>query len=183
VRELSLHILDVVENSLAAEATHITIEIDENLAEDRLTIIVTDDGKGMDRETAARAVDPFFSTRTTRHVGLGLPLFKAAADHCDGQLSVESAPDKGTKVTVQFQHSHIDRAPLGDMVTTLMSILLSDRLVNLSYIHRRGDRSFEFDTEEIRRTLKDIPISHPAVRDWMLDYLTEGEAMLSDVDG
>ena len=178
MRELSLHILDVVENSLAARATRITLEIAESLEDDRLRITISDDGMGMNQEMARRAVDPFFSTRTTRRIGLGLPMFKAAAEHCNGHFVLESEPGKGTTVSAQFQHSHIDRAPLGNMATTLMSILLSDRLQSLGYVHRVDDRCFEFDTDEIRQTLEDVPISHLLVREWLLDHLSEGEASL-----
>jgi hypothetical protein len=180
VRELSLHILDVVENSLAAKATRINIEIVECLAEDRLTITIEDNGVGMDQEMAIRSVDPFFSTRSTRRIGLGLPLFKAAAEHCNGQFRLESEPGKATTICVQFQHSHIDRVPVGNMTGTLMSLLLSDRLLSLGYVHHVGDRTFEFDTEDVKQTLEDVPISHPLVQEWLLDHLSEGENSLWD---
>jgi anti-sigma regulatory factor (Ser/Thr protein kinase) len=179
VRELALHILDVVENSLAAGARHITIMIDEDLAADRLTIRVVDDGRGMDRETAQRALDPFYTTRTTRHVGLGLPLFKAAAERCKGSLRLESAPGQGTTVTAEFRHSHIDRAPLGDLPATLLGLLLSDRPAEIRYVHRLNGNEFVFDTQEVRGALgADVPLTHPAVRDWMRSFLSEGEAEL-----
>ena len=183
MRELSLHVLDVVENSLAAGATHITLEIDENLQEDRLTIAVTDNGHGMDAETVNRALDPFYTTRTTRHVGLGLPLFKAAAERCNGRLVLESAPGDGTRVQVSFQRSHIDRAPLGNMVSTLLGILLAERVAEVRYVHRVGDQQFGFDTEEIRRTLGGVSMSHPLVQEWLQGFLTEGEAGVSDGQG
>jgi hypothetical protein len=176
VRELALHLLDVVENSLAAGARHITIEIDEDLAADRLRIRVTDDGRGMDAETAQRALDPFFTTRTTRHVGLGLPLFKAAAERCNGALQLSSTLGQGTTVRAEFQRSHIDRAPLGDMPSTLLGLLLSDRPAEIRYTHRLGERTFVFDTAQVRAELGDVPMTHPLVRDWMRDYLIEGES-------
>jgi hypothetical protein len=178
VRELSLHILDVVENSLAAGATRISIEITERLKDDQLIITIADNGTGMNQEMARRAVDPFFSTRTTRRIGLGLPLFKAAAEHCGGHFTLESEPGNGTTVSAHFQHSHIDRSPLGNMATTLMSILLSDRLQSLGYVHRVDDRCFEFDTDEIKQMLEDVPVSHPLVREWVFGHLSEGQAGL-----
>ena len=180
MRELSLHILDVVENSLAARATRINIEIVERLEEDQLAITIEDNGVGMDREMAIRSVNPFFSTRSTRRIGLGLPLLKAAAEHCNGQFHLESEPGKGTTVSVQFQHSHIDRVPIGNMADTLMSILLSDRLMSLGYVHSVGDRCFEFDTDDIKQMLEDVPVSHPLVREWLFAYLSEGENSLWD---
>jgi len=179
VRELALHILDVVENSLAAGARHITIEIEEDLAADSLTIRVMDDGRGMDEETAQRALDPFYTTRTTRHVGLGLPLFKAAAERSAGELRLTSSPGQGTTVTARFQHSHIDRAPLGDLPATLLGLLLSDRSAEIRYVHRLDGREFVFDTREVRDALgADVPLTHPAVREWMRSYLTENEEVL-----
>ena len=178
MRELALHILDVVENSLAAGATRIAIRVEEDLAQDSLTITVEDNGRGMDQETMGRAVDPFFSTRATRRVGLGLPLLKAAAERCNGWLRIESTPGQGTQVVARFQHSHVDRAPLGNMAATLMGILLSDRLGDLRYVHTVNGRSFQLDTAEIRRELAGAPLSHPAVRSWLQEYLREGEASL-----
>jgi len=180
MRELSLHILDVLENALEAGATKVELEIDEDLHADRLMIAVRDNGRGMDAQTARRALDPFFTTRTTRHVGLGLPLFAAAARRCDGDLSLESAPGRGTAVTVTFRHSHLDRAPLGDVTGTLLAFLLSERGAGLRFVyhHRVNSRSFGLDTAAVRVELGDIPLSHPLVREWLRDYISEGEAEL-----
>lgn len=180
MRELSLHILDIVQNSLEAGATHITIEIDEDLAEDRLTIRVMDNGRGMDAETLRRVTDPFFTTRKTRKVGLGLPLLKAAAEQCNGRLTIQSAPGQGTTVTAEFQHSHIDRAPLGDMPASLMTILLAEQPVEVRYVHRVNERQFVLDTRELREALGDVPLTHPKVRQWLYEYLRQGEAGLWD---
>ena len=178
MRELSLHILDVLENSIEAGATHTDLTIEEDLERDILRIVVRDDGRGMSEEFAHQVLDPFVTTRTTRHVGLGLPLFAAAAGRCNGGLSIESEPGVGTTVTATFQHSHIDRAPLGDIVTSLMAVILFQRPVDIHYKHTVDDRSFEFDTEEIRRELGAIPLSHPRVRRWLESALTEGIASL-----
>jgi hypothetical protein len=175
VRELSLHILDVLQNSLEAGASKVTLTIEEDLMADRLTITVTDNGRGMDADTVTKVLDPFFTTRTTRHVGLGLPLFAAAARRCNGDLVVESELGKGTTVRATFQHSHIDRAPLGDIRNTILSFLLAARPVDLHYVHRVNDRQFEFDTADIRAELGNVPLSHPAVRDWLSEFIAEGE--------
>jgi len=178
VRELSLHVLDVMENALEAGATRIEVRIDEDLGADRLTMEVADNGRGMSKEMTQRVLDPFFTTRKTRHVGLGLPLFAAAARRCDGDLTVESEPGKGTRVRATFRHSHIDRAPLGDMPSALMAILLSGRPVDLAYVHRVGEAEFAFDSAEVRRELGDVPLTHPAVRRWLWQTLQEGEKSL-----
>ena len=181
MRELSLHILDVLENALEAGATEVTLEIDEDLRADRLVIAVRDNGRGMDAQTARRALDPFFTTRTTRHVGLGLPLFAAAARRCEGDLSLVSAPGQGTAVTATFQHSHVDRAPLGDLTGTLLAFLLSERGAGLHFVYRHlvNGRSFDLDTSAIRAELGDIPLSHSLVRQWLRDFIAEGEAELA----
>jgi hypothetical protein len=177
MRELSLHILDALENSLEAGATAVELVIWEDLAADWLTITIRDDGRGMNGDQLARIFDPFFTTRETRHVGLGIPLFKAATESCNGELTIESQPGKGTTLQATFQHSHIDRAPLGDITGTLMAVILSG-YCDLRYIHRVGGREFEFSTKDIQSELGDIPLTHPAVRNWLRDYIIEGEESL-----
>ncbi len=175
MRELSLHVLDLLENSLEAGATRICVEIDEQPCQNLLKITVADNGRGMDAETQTCALDPFFTTRSTRHVGLGLPLLRAAAERCGGGLELQSQPGVGTTVVATFERDHIDRAPLGDMVSTLMGALLSRREGwDLRYTHRVGDRVFTFDTAQIREILGEVPLWHPAVRDWLQAYLRQG---------
>jgi len=178
VLELSLHILDVLENAVEAGATRVGLRIEEDLEADRLTIEIIDNGKGMDEETLARVLDPFFTTRRTRHVGLGLPLFAAAAERCNGALHVESQVGQGMRVVVTFQHSHIDRAPLGDVKGTLLAFLMTGRPIDLHYVHRMDGRTFEFDTAELRAELGDMPLTLPAVRRWLGEFIGEGEGEL-----
>jgi hypothetical protein len=180
MRELSLHMLDVLENALAAGATQIDVDIDEQVAADRLSIRIQDNGRGMDADMVQRVLDPFFTTRTTRHVGLGLPLFAAAASRCDGALTVQSEPGRGTTVTAMFRHSHLDRAPLGDMPGTLLAFLLygAGPVPRLRYRHRVNGETFELDTTEIEAELGGIPLWHPPVRAWLGETLREGEAQV-----
>ncbi len=178
MRELSLHILDVLENSVEAGATRIELLIQEDLEKDGLTITVKDNGRGMTDELVRRVLDPFVTTRTTRHVGLGLPLFAAAAHRCDGDLRMQSAVGVGTTVTATFRLSHIDRAPLGDIAGSLMAVILSDRAVDIAYTHKVDGRTFELDTAAMRRELGDVPLSHPLVREWLESTLAEGLAGL-----
>jgi len=184
MRELALHILDVVENALEANARHIELIVIEDHTTDRLTITVRDDGRGMDAETVQKVRDPFYTTRTTRHVGLGVPLLDAAAERCAGGLDIQSTPGQGTTLTATFQHSHIDRAPLGDMPSTLMGILLREQAFDLSYAHRirvgTCDHIFELDTREIRQQLGDVPLAAPAVRRWLGEYIAQGERGLEE---
>lgn len=178
MRELSLHILDALENSVEAGATRLELLIKEDLKKDVLQIVIRDNGRGMSEEFVQQVLNPFVTTRTTRHVGLGLPLFAAAARRCNGDVRIESEPGVGTTVTATFQHSHIDRAPLGDILGTLMAIILSDRTVDILYKHRVDRRTFDLDTAEVRRELGTVPLSHPAVREWLEATLREGVAGL-----
>jgi hypothetical protein len=181
MRELSLHILDALENSLEAGATRIELTIDEDLAADRLTVAIQDNGRGMSEEQLARIFDPFFTTRSTRHVGLGIPLFKAAAERCDGGLTIASQPGKGTTLRATFQHDHIDRAPLGNITGTLLAVILSGSC-DLYYVHRVDGREFAFSTRDVRSGLGEVPLAHPRVREWLNDFIDEGEASLQRED-
>ncbi len=175
---MSLHILDLLENSVEAGASKIRLSIREDLQRDWMTIEIVDDGCGMSKELTEQVLDPFYTTRKTRHVGLGLPLFSEAARRCGGELVIQSKPGEGTRVEATFRHSHIDRAPLGDMPTALLAILLSSRPVDLDYCHRVGLREFGFNSSEIRKGLEGVPLNHPKVRDWISQSLREGEASL-----
>jgi hypothetical protein len=163
MRELSLHILDVVENGITAGAGCIAIAVEESLAADRLTIRVADDGRGMPAEKALRLEDPFVTSRTTRRVGLGLSLLAAAARRCEGELTVATAPGRGTEITATFRRSHIDRAPLGDMAATLEVLIVGNPQVDFVYSHRVDDRDFTLDTRELRRELAGVDLGEPAV--------------------
>ena len=183
MRELSLHILDIIENSLEAGSSRIEVEIVEDAggeypAHNRLTISITDNGRGMDQQTLQRVGDPFFTTRKTRHVGLGIPLFRAAAQRCNGDLVVTSQRGVGTQVVAHFRWDHIDRAPLGDLKSTLLGVILFHSECDLSYRHRVDGREFAFDTAEMREALGDLSFSHPQVRTWLQEFLDEGYAEL-----
>ncbi|NLE45776.1 MAG: ATP-binding protein [Chloroflexi bacterium] len=178
MRELSLHILDAMENSVEARASVIELAIDEDTEADLLAITIVDNGRGMTPSQYERAADPFYTTRTTRHVGLGLPLFKAAAERCAGNLSVESELGKGTRLQAVFRHSHIDRAPLGDVAGTLTAIILTGKC-DVVFTHHRNGKEFAFTTMEFRAELGDVPLTHPQVIRWIREYIAEGEAELA----
>ncbi len=163
MQDLSLHILDIVENSLAAGACRIEIRIIEDLARDRMTIVVSDNGCGMDKTMMQRALDPFFTTKEARRIGLGLPLLKEACRESNGELVVQSAPGKGTKVEARFQHSHIDRKPLGDIESTLIMIIAGHPDVDLLYEHRKNGCCFILDTRDIKGSLGSVPMNTPEV--------------------
>ena len=178
MKELSLNVLDIAQNSVTAGATLISIDTVEEPAADLLTISVTDNGKGMSREFAERVTDPFCTTRTTRKVGLGIPLFKMAAVMAGGHFSIESEPGRGTKVTATFVLSNVDRMPIGDMEGTVSALIQMNPGLDFVYHRARGDKSFTLDTRELRSMLEDVPLDTPEVGAWIRDYLAENLAQL-----
>jgi hypothetical protein len=171
VRELALHLLDIAENSIAAQASQIHISVEENTQTDRLILSVADNGCGMDAETVAKVVDPFYTSRTTRKVGLGIPLLKEAAEACNGNLQIWSEPSKGTRLEVEFQRSHIDRMPLGDIATTLLTLIVSAPQINWILTYTADGSVFEFDDAEMKQTLDGLPITEPDVLAWLRETL------------
>jgi len=150
MEDLALHILDLAQNSIEAGATAIEIDLLEYVAEDRLIIEVRDNGRGMDAETLGRVTDPFYTTRTTRRVGMGLPLLSQAARAAGGGVEINSKPGMGSRVKAVFQYHHIDRAPIGDMETTLMVLLASHPDLEIRFKHCVGNEVFELDGHVLR---------------------------------
>jgi anti-sigma regulatory factor (Ser/Thr protein kinase) len=173
--ELSLHLLDMVQNSIEAGASKIEIKIREDFKADLLTMEISDNGRGMSEEQISRVLDPFYTTRTTRHIGLGLPLLLEACRRCEGNLEIHSHPGKGTTIQATFRHSHIDRAPLGNIPSVLMTVLFAENNIDWLYIHQVNQEEFKLESSEIRKELVDVPITHPKVRSWLLDFLNKGE--------
>jgi anti-sigma regulatory factor (Ser/Thr protein kinase) len=174
LRELALHILDIAENSVAAGATCVEILVDEDLQNDRLNIVVRDDGKGMDAEMLAHITDPFVTSRTTRKVGLGIPLFKAAAEACNGYFKIESAVGQGTRVEAEFQHRHIDRMPLGDLSSTMLHLLIGHPIVHWLFHYQVDDNIFTFDDGPIKAELEGVPLTEPTILTFLREMLEEG---------
>ena len=176
MRELALHLLDIAENSIAAGASRVEISISEDTQADRLTISVADNGRGMDAETVSRVVDPFYTTRTTRKVGLGIPLLKEAAEACDGGLKIWSQPGNGTRLVVEFQRSHIDRMPLGSVAETFITLLISAPQIHWILNYDADSRTFTFDDEEMKQTLDGVPITEPDILGWLRETIEAGIA-------
>jgi hypothetical protein len=174
LEDLSLHILDVAENGLSAGARHIWVRIHEDLEANAMVVEVEDDGRGMEPEMVGKVLDPFVTTRTTRRVGLGLPLLQDAARLAGGEVDVASDPGRGTRVRATFQHDHIDRKPLGDMGSTVVALILGSPVVEIVYEHRRDGRQFRLDTAELRGALAPVPLDRPEVLGWIRDQVREG---------
>ena len=174
MRELSLHILDIVQNSVSAGASPIQIAIREDSKADRMSIDIIDNGRGMTRTQVSKVSDPFFTSRTTRKVGLGIPLFKMAAEQAGGDFSIESIPGKGTTVKATFGLTNIDRAPLGNMVATVNVLIRCNPKIDFIYHREKDDRSFTLDTRELRKELGvEVPLDAPEVLEWVDGYLKE----------
>lgn len=152
MEDLSLHILDVAENSIVASAGKIEIRITEDKSNDLLTIEISDDGKGMDEQTLKKALDPFFTTRKTRRVGLGLSMLAQAARESGGQMDVRSRPNKGTVVRATFRPSHPDCRPMGDVAETIQTLIVSHPEIDFVFEHRSNGSIYRFDSREINKT-------------------------------
>jgi anti-sigma regulatory factor (Ser/Thr protein kinase) len=173
MKDLALHILDILQNSVTAGATMIKLRIDEIPVEDKYMVKFTDNGKGMDAEMIQHVTDPFFTTRTTRKVGLGLPLLKQNAERTGGSMTINSQPGKGTNVEVEFSFKHIDRLPAGDIPGTLALTVSSFPAIDFRYTHNTPYGTFLFDTVEIKETLGDLPITNPQVIAFMKDLIRD----------
>jgi len=179
MREIALHLLDIAENSAAADSRNISIEVHEDLYEDLLIASVTDDGRGMDAETVQNVQDPFYTTRTTRKVGLGIPLLKLAAEQAEERFSLHSEPGKGTRVEAVFRHSNIDRMPLGDLSSTLLTVLISHPAIHWLFVYRVTDktgtsREFVFDDAELKSELGDLSLTEPEILTFVRGMFEEG---------
>ncbi len=173
--EISLNILDVAENSTKAGATLVTITVDADFGADQLTVSIEDNGCGMTPEQVERVTDPFFTSRTTRKVGLGVPFFKYAAESTGGSFRIDSAVGAGTTVTATFTLSHIDRMPLGDISTTIHTLVVYHPDTDFVYSYRYNDKSFTMDTREFKAILGDISFDTPEISAYILEFLNENK--------
>ena len=154
MEDLSLHVLDIAENSIGAKASRIEIKVVEDIGRDLLMIEIEDNGQGMDEESIKRVLDPFFTTRTTRKVGLGLPLLSQAARESGGDFEIESKVGRGTRVKATFGYSHIDRKPLGNMEMTLKTLIAGNPGIDFIYQHKKDELEYRLDTRKIRAGIK-----------------------------
>ncbi len=177
MKELSLNILDIAENSVKAKASLIEILLTQE--ENILTLIIRDDGVGMSKEVLEGVTNPFYTTRTTRKVGLGIPLLKMAAEQTGGTLTVESVSENddninhGTTVTAVFYTDHIDFTPLGDVVSTITTLIQGHPDFNFLFIHKTDEREVTLDTRELRTVLEGVPLNSYDVIKWIEEFLSE----------
>ena len=177
MRELSLNVMDITQNSISAEASFIEIEITDNTHDKTLTINISDNGRGMSEEQVKKVIDPFYTTRTTRDVGLGVPLFKMEAEMTGGSFSISSHIGKGTRLTAVFRTDSIDMIPLGDIDAVVYLLITCNPMLDFRYVRRcepPASCQAELDTREIKEILgDDVPLSAPDVAEWLKAYLHE----------
>lgn len=174
MQEISLNILDIVQNSIRADASFIKITIEESPSKDVFSFTVEDNGCGMDEEMLKRVSDPFVTTRTTRKVGLGISLLKSCAQQTGGDVKIESKVGEGTTLRAFFSYSHIDRQPLGDIATVMMSLISMNPGIDFYYAHKFEDKEFTLDTKELRAILgEEVSLSEISVAQWIGEYINE----------
>jgi hypothetical protein len=171
MKDLSCHILDIVQNSLHAGADRIEILLSENSTAGILCLTIKDNGCGMKEEVKQRVTDPFYTTGMNKKVGLGLPLLKQNAEQTGGRLSIDSEEGKGTTVKAAFHSDHMDMIPLGDMASTMKSLIASYPELDFVYAHSCGRKEFSLDTAEIRSELEGVTLNTREVLDFLVNYI------------
>ena len=179
MRELSLNVMDIAQNSIVAGASLLEIGLCENTAEHILSITINDNGSGMDEDALKSVTNPFYTKRTTRKVGLGVPLFKMACEQTGGSFFIDSHLGKGTSITAVFKTDSVDFTPIGDMVETVGLLISCNPNMDVVYTHRRDEGELTLDTRELREILGgDVALDTPDVSLWIKDYLKEQTALL-----
>jgi len=168
-----MNVLDIAQNSVRADAKNVSILITEDSAADILTIDIIDDGCGMTEEQVANVTDPFFTTRKTRKVGLGIPFFKMAAEMTGGEFEIRSVVGQGTTVHATFGLTHIDRMPMGDIAGTISCLMCLNEDINFIYTYTIDGNSFTAKTEEFKKVLEGVPMNDPSIMQFITSYLAE----------
>ena len=174
MRDISLHIMDIMQNSIKAGANYIELKIWVDINDDLLYVDIIDNGCGMDEEFIKRVISPFTTTRTTRSIGLGIPLYKQSAEIAGGSFGINSKLGEGTRISVSYSISNIDRLPLGDIGDTIIGNVLSYPDLRYKLFADCSGREFVFDSEEIKAQLGEVPITEYSVISWIHEYIDEG---------
>ncbi|MGL5676024.1 MAG: ATP-binding protein [Cellulosilyticaceae bacterium] len=174
MQELALHILDLVQNSVRAEATVISIKVEEDTRKNQVIFAIDDNGKGMEESFVQRLTDPFTTTRTLRKVGLGIPFVAQMCRECEGDLVIESQKGIGTNIKATMRHDHIDRLPLGSMAKTLTTLIMAKPTIHYVYTYTYNEEIFELDTKKIQEVLGEVPINDYEILEWLQAFIEEG---------
>ncbi|MFA9391939.1 MAG: ATP-binding protein [Prolixibacteraceae bacterium] len=178
MNEIALHILDIVQNSIRAGAWKIEVLISENKGKDIFELVIKDDGKGMDQEQLNEVMDPFFTTRTTRKVGLGIALLKQGVEQTGGHMEIESQKGKGTFLRANYLHNHVDRPILGDIAGTMTILIGANPKIRFIYTHQTPLSTFEFDTKEVLEELDGVPINDADILKALKELIEENLDMI-----
>ena len=170
--------MDVAQNSVRAEASLVTITVEESDKNDSLSISIEDNGCGMTEEQVSQVIDPFFTTRTTRKVGLGVPLFKLSAEQTGGSFEIRSKLGEGTVTTARYVKSHVDMTPLGDINSTVEILIRCNPQIDFVFTRTNDNGSFTLDTRELRAVLEGVSLDTPDVTEWIRQYLEEQTQIL-----
>ena len=173
MKDLSMHIMDIFQNSVNAQASIISLDIVEDTVKNLLTLEFTDNGKGMTKEMAKQVTDPYFTTRTTRNVGLGLPLLKQNCERTGGTFTVKSTLGKGTTITAQFVLNHLDRPVAGDIPGAVVLTATANPEISFFYTHIKDHQQYSFSTQEVQAVLGDVPMNAPAVYSYLVEMINE----------
>ena len=173
MKELAYHILDIANNSVRGQAKEILVEVNEDVNKNTLSLIIDDDGTGIKDEILKTIKDPFTTSRTMRKVGLGIPFLNDTCVMCKGGLDIESELGVGTKVVATMEYNNIDRPPLGNMPSTMTTLMTSEEDINIKYRHVYNDKEFEVSTNELKAILGDVPLSQVEVVLWLKEYIDE----------
>ncbi len=175
MRDISLHLMDIIQNSITAGARKVEVYITAVTAPDELRVCVSDDGEGMDKELLERVTSPFSTTRTTRKIGLGIPLLKSSAMQSGGDVYINSVKGQGTTLEAVFKISSIDRIPLGDIADTFGAVISANPGIDFELVlMKNSGKSFEFSTEEVKARILEVPINNYEVVDWIKKFIDEG---------
>ncbi|MDA3930792.1 MAG: ATP-binding protein [Prolixibacteraceae bacterium] len=173
MKELSLHILDIVQNSIRAKASKIELRITEDIDNNQFEIQITDNGIGMDKVFLDKVTSPFVTSRKTRNVGLGISLLKQNAEQSGGFFTINSESNKGTIIKAVFEHQNIDRPILGDVAGTMTLLIGANPQIHFIYLHKKELEQFYFDTEEVKNEIDTIPIQHPDILKALKELINE----------
>ena len=176
MKELSLHVYDLMENSIAAKATLVELTIRDSLKDNIFHFTIRDNGKGMSPEFLARVTDPYTTSRTTRKVGLGLPLIKMNTTNCGGDMELTSQLGVGTTLKFWFQHNHWDRPPMGDLVGTLVMLVSQHEEIHFVITYTTDEGEFVFDTDEIKEALDGMSMKEMAIQKYLKEFVAENLA-------
>lgn len=173
MKELAMHVYDLMENSTAANSTEVSLTIRDSIKDNIYAFTIIDNGKGMTPEFMAKVTDPYTTSRTTRKVGLGLPLIKMNTENCGGGMKLQSEVGKGTRLDFWFQHNHWDRPPMGDLAGTIVMLCAAHEDIHIIYKHITDQDEFVFDTAEIHEALDGMSMNDVKVMGWLKDMIQE----------